>query len=168
MLSPGKSASALLLDIRDSTGTSPLGEAEGTGLCYAGKPVYVLVMVAGPPSAHVHARAQWKQAMGSCWGGDDAELMAAFSWHGASLWWAGRLEGPRWVLPWFITGMCSSPSWQVLEGLWSSFSIHDFPASAGEAWVLIVLSLAVVLGWAGDMQGDGTQSLPGDSGAMAA
>lgn len=57
-LSPGKSASALLLDIRDSTGTSPLGEAEDTGLYYVGKLVYVLVMAAGPPSAHVHARAR--------------------------------------------------------------------------------------------------------------
>lgn len=41
---------------------------------------------------------------------------------------------------------------------------------AGAAWVLVVLSQAVVLGWAGTVrvQGDGTQSLPGGFGAMAA
>lgn len=37
-LSAGKSHSALLLDIRDSTGTSLLGEAKDMGLCHVGKP----------------------------------------------------------------------------------------------------------------------------------
>lgn len=99
--SPGKSGSALLLDIRDSTGTSLLGEAKDRGLCRAGKPEHVLVMAAGSPlpMAAVRARAWWKQAVASCRGGDDAEVMAGSSWHGASLWWARRLEDPRWMLP---------------------------------------------------------------------
>lgn len=93
-ISPGKSGSALLLDTRDSTGTSLLADTEDTGLCHVGKPVCVLVMAAGAPlpMAAVCVRAWRKQTMARCRGGDDAEVMAGSSWHGASLCWAGRLN----------------------------------------------------------------------------
>lgn len=165
-LSAGKSHSALLLDVRDSTGTSLLGEAKDMGLCHMGKPVPVLVTAAGPPlpMAAVRARAWRKKAVVSCRGGDDAEVMAGSSWHGASLWWAGRLEGPCWMLPWSSTATwLSSPFGQALEGPQDSLAIHDCPAlCAGAAQVPVVPSWRVVLGWAGvvRVQGEGTQSLP--------
>lgn len=79
-----------------------------------GKPVHVLVMAVGAPlpMAAVHARSWWEQAVASCRGGDDAEVMAGSSWHGASLWCASPL-GAALVRHWHVA---HQPLWAGAGG----------------------------------------------------